>query len=96
MRAEDLHLIGRHQARVVVFVTGERQTVALDRVGDETGWRVGFHAVKGIEDRLHIVSGQVSHEGLEPRVVVLVKQGGDSLGRAQIALERRAQKAPPR
>ena len=38
--SEGLHLLRRHQARVVVFVTLEGEAVPFDRVCDETRWCV--------------------------------------------------------
>ena len=70
---------------MVVLVPGERQSVALDRVGDEAGRGVGLDAVEGLEDRLHVVPGQVGHQRVQAVVIVLVEQRGDPPGRAQVA-----------
>ena len=69
-----VHLLHAHQARVVVLVTGERQPVALDRVGDEAG---GFVAARGRLERFHhrldVVAGEVRHQPGESFIVELVE-----------------------
>ena len=69
-----VHLLHAHQARVVVLVTGERQAVALDRVGDEAG---GFVAPRGRLERFHhrldVVAGEVRHQPGKSIVVELVE-----------------------
>ena len=69
-----VHLLHAHQAGVVVLVAGERQPVALDRVGDEAG---GLVAVGGRLERFHhrldVMTGQIRHQPREPVVVELVK-----------------------
>ena len=85
--AVNLHLLGAHQARVIILVAGERQAVALDRVGDEACRGVGVDPVERLENRLHVVPAQVGHQVVQGRVVVLVEQRGDPCGRAQIALQ---------
>ena len=49
--AEMLHLRGRHQAGVVVFVSGERQAEALDGVADEADRPVVVHARERLDER---------------------------------------------
>ncbi len=74
--AELLHLIDVHEAGMIVLMAGEGQAVALDRVGDEAGRDVVVDAVEGLEHRLHVVAGEIGHEGVELVVVELVEDAG--------------------
>ena len=79
------HLLVVHQAGVVVLVAGERQAVALDRVGDEAGRHVVLDAVEGVEHRLHVVAGEVGHQRMQRGVVVRVEQARGCPELAQVA-----------
>src|SRR5512134_3298870 len=57
--AEPLHLLFGHQTWVIVLVAGNRQSEALDRVGDKTGRLVPGKAMKGVEYGWQIVTGEV-------------------------------------
>ena len=46
-----LHLRGRHQAGVIVFVSGERQAVAFDRISNETNRPVVIDGIESGNDR---------------------------------------------
>ena len=89
------HLVGVHQAGVIVLVAGERQAEALDRVDDEADALVVCHGVEGFEQRLHVVPGQVGHEGGQTVVVMLVEQLADARQLAEIAQQMLAPAAPP-
>ena len=60
--AEGLHLRRRHQSGVVVLVTGERQAVALDGVGDKAGRPVVVDPAEGVEHRRQVVAAEVVHQ----------------------------------
>ena len=80
---------------MVVLVAGQRQSVALDRVGDETGRQVVVDLVEGVEDGGHVVAGQVGHERVQRVVVEPVEERADPVHRAEVALEL-ARARPPR
>ena len=87
---------GAHQPGVVVLVAGERQAVALDRVGDEAGRRVVRDAVERVEHRLEVVAAEVGHQRVQRGVVVLVEQRADPRVAAEVALQlRRARRRRP-
>ena len=81
------HLLSAHQPRVVVLVAGQGQSVALDGVGDETGRQVVVDLVEGVEDRGHVVAGQVGHERVQRVVIEPVEERADPVHRAEVALE---------
>ncbi len=62
-RAQTLDLRRRHQAGVIVLVAGERQTKALDRVGDEAdGTVVRARRLEGVEQHREIVAAEIAHQ----------------------------------
>ena len=81
------HLVEVHQPGVVVLVAGERQAVALDRVGDEAGRPVVGDGVEGVEHRLHVVAGEIGHQPLQRGVVVLVEDRADAGIAVEVALQ---------
>src|SRR5580693_4093746 len=60
-RPEYFGLRRRHQAGVIVLVPGERQTVALDRVGDEADRAIVIDGVECGDDRRQIVGAEIVH-----------------------------------
>jgi hypothetical protein len=72
---------------VVVLVAGERQAEALDRVGEKAGRPVVIDGVKGREDRVEVVAGEVGHQPLQGRVVVVVEDRPDPGIAVEVALE---------
>ncbi len=60
--AESLHLRRRHQAGMVVLVAGERQTEALDGIGDEADRPVVRHAAEGFQQSRQVVAGEIGHQ----------------------------------
>ena len=75
--AEVVHLLRVHHAGVVVLVTGERRTVALDRVRDEAAGRITVRGIGGVhrlQDRGHVVTGEVGHQPVQRRVVMAVEE----------------------
>jgi len=75
---EQRQLLVVHQPGVIVLVAGERQVIALDRIGDKTGRLVVGDGVKGVEHRAHVVPGEIGHQPRQRRVVVLVENGADA------------------
>ena len=49
---------------------GERQAVALDRIGEDTGRPVVLDAVEGLQQGFQVVAAQVGHQPMQRRVVV--------------------------
>ena len=92
--AERHHLIGGDQAGVVVLVAGERQTVALDRVGNEAGWPIVGDGTECVTHRLEVVPPQVGHEPSQRVVVMLVEQRADAVRVAQSAPQFLAPRRP--
>jgi hypothetical protein len=70
---EARHLVEGHKAGMVVLMAREGQALALDRVGDEAGRRVVGHVLERVDYGLHVVAGQVGHELVQRRVVVLLE-----------------------
>ena len=81
------HLIDGHDAGVVVLVSFKRQSMPLDRVGDEAGWPVVLHPVETLEQRLEIVTGEVCHQPMQGVVGVLVEQVGNARHLAEVPRE---------
>ena len=76
--AQRLDLRRRHQSGVIVFVAGERQTEALDRIGDETGRAImTARFLERIDDGRQIVTAEVCHQGGKVVVAALLDQAGD-------------------
>ena len=88
------HLLGRHQAGMVVLVAGERQAPALDGVGDEAVRPVVGDAVEGLEHGLEIVPAEIGHQRGERLVVVAVEQRADAGIAAEVALQMRPPGGP--
>ena len=84
---ERRHLVAVHQPGMVVLVAGERQAVALDRVGDKAGRLVVGDGVEGVEHRPHVVPGEIGHQPLQRRVVVLVEDRADAGIAVEVALQ---------
>jgi hypothetical protein len=84
---EGRHLIEVHQPGVVVLVPGKGQAVALDRVGDKAGRPVVLDGVEGGQDRVQVVAGEVGHQPLQGRVVVVVEDCADPGIAVEVALE---------
>ena len=82
------HLLGAHQAGVVILMTLERHTEALDRVGNET-LRLIFliGGIEGLQDRFHVVARKVCHQRVQTIVVVVVEQCLQSRRSAEITLQ---------
>ena len=89
------HLVGSDEAGVVVLVTGERQAVALDGVGDEGGGPVVLHGAEGVAHRRQVVPAEIGHQPPERVVVVLVEQGADAAGVAEVAQQLLAPRRAP-
>jgi hypothetical protein len=51
-----------HQARMIILMAGERQSEALDRVGDEAHRPVVIDAIKCVDDRRQIVAAEIAHK----------------------------------
>ena len=61
-RAEHVHLRGRHQARVIVLVSGERQAETLDRVADEADGTVVIDGFESLDERGHVMAAEIAHQ----------------------------------
>ena len=72
--AHRLHLVGAHQPRMVVLVTGERESETLDGVGEEAGRPVAGDTLERFQHALHVVPAEVRHQRFELGVVVLRDQ----------------------
>ncbi|EGY01413.1 hypothetical protein AZA_88680 [Nitrospirillum viridazoti Y2] len=88
------HLVGVHQAGMIVLVSLEGQTAALDRIGDETGRAIVGGAVEGLKQGGQVMARQVGHEGAQSRVVMGVKDVTDAARVAQIVGQRLAPGGP--
>ena len=64
------HLRRVHQARVIVLVAGEGQSLSLDRPGDEQGGNVVLRRVERFDERLHAMAAKVGEQGGEGCVVI--------------------------
>ena len=62
LRAEGVHLRGRHQPGMVVLVAGHRQAEALHRVADEADRPVVGDAAEGLEQRRQVVAAEIVHQ----------------------------------
>ena len=69
---------------MVVLVSGKRQAVPLDRVGDEAGRDVVRDRVERVPHGRHVVPTEVGHQPAERRVVVLVEQRADAMRVAEV------------
>ena len=94
LRPERGHLVGRHQARVVVLVPGERQAPALDRVGDEAVRPVVGHTVERVQHGLDVMAAEIGHERRQRLVVMGLEQPPDEAVGAKIALDMGAPRRP--
>src|SRR5215468_3910080 len=72
---------------MVILVTGEGQPVTLDRIGDEAGRLVVAHRMKGIENRLQVVTGKIGHQPMQSRIVAAVENGADTGVAVEIAVK---------
>jgi hypothetical protein len=72
---------------MVVLVAGEGQAVALDGVRDEAAHAIVRRRGEGAQHRLHVVAGEVGHETVQARIVVLVEQRADAAHVAEVADE---------
>ena len=79
---------------MVVLVAGERQPIALDRVGDEAVRAVVLRTVKGLEHGLQVVAAEIGHQLVESRIVVAVEDGADGGMAAEVALQMRPPRGP--
>ena len=90
--AEGLHLLGGHQAGMVILVAGKGQAHALNRIGDEAGGLVA--RIRGraqrIEHRLDIVAAQIGHQPRQIVIVVCIDDGACRRIAPQIGEQRRA------
>ena len=99
--AERLHLLGSHQAGMIILVAGEGQSHALDGVGDETGGLVvGLGLGQRVQHRFDIVAAQIGHQprqlgigqriddGANLRVGTEIDQQGGSPGLAALEGQR--------
>ncbi len=77
LRAESVHLRGRHQTRVVVLVAGHRQAEALHRVADEADRLVMLDAAEGLGQRRQVVAAEIVHQPRQFVVRALLDQCGD-------------------
>ena len=50
------------------------QAVALDGVGDKTGWLIVMDVMKRFEHRIHAVSAEIGHQYVQGSVIVAVEQ----------------------
>ena len=80
-------LLRRDQPGVVVLVSGEREAVALDRVGDEARGPVVPHGPERVAHGGHVVAAEVRHQAAEGLVVVLVEQLPDAVRVAEFTHE---------
>ena len=87
--AEGRHLIGVHEAGMVVLVAGEGQAPALDCVGDEAVRAIVLDAAEGFEHGLDVMPAEIGHELAQGRVVVALQDLPDGGVTAEIALEMR-------
>ena len=85
-----------HQPRVIVLVAGQGQVPALDRVGDEAVRRlIARSGVEGLDQRRHVVTGEIGHQPLELIVVMRREQRRDARGIAEFGFQPRTPAAPP-
>ena len=75
---------------MVVLVAGEGQALALDGVGDEAGRPVVGNALEGVEHGLHVVAGEVGHQPVQRRIVVLLEDAADAGILVEVARQRLA------
>ena len=90
-RFESRHLRRIHQSGMIVLVPGQGQVPALDGIGDET--MRGFvrrSGVEGLDQRFHVMTGEIGHELVERFVVMRLEQARDSRDMAEIGLQPRA------
>src|SRR4029078_2783805 len=59
---ERLTLLRRHQPGVVLFVAGEGQSEALDRVANEAGRLCRISTVESIENRWKVIPADIVHQ----------------------------------
>ena len=84
---ERLHLRGRHQPGVIVLVSGERQAIAFDRIGDETNRPVVIDAVEGGDDRTEIMPAKIVHQSRQLDVTTALQERGDRSPIADLTIE---------
>src|SRR5690606_19106963 len=87
LRAERLHLGLVHQPGVVVFVTGEGQAEALDRVADEADRLIVWSRCKCLEEGPHAMTTEIGHEARKLVVVAPGDKGQDFRIAGEIRLE---------
>jgi hypothetical protein len=85
--AEHLHLRRRHQAGVIVLVTGHRQAEALDRVADEAGRFVTGGCMESLKHRRQIVAAEIVHQRRQCVVGAFLDQPADVALVADLVVE---------
>ena len=88
--AEPLHLLLRHQAGVVVLVSRERQSHALDRVRNETRRLIAVRlGAQRVDHRFDVMAAEIGHQ----RAQIVIRQRVDDrarLGAPEIGQQRLA------
>ena len=69
---------------MIILVAGQRQAETFYRVGDETMGAIIVDPVKGLQHRLHVVAGEVGHQGVQGHVVVGIKECLETSGAFQV------------
>ncbi len=84
--AELLHLFLGHQPGVIVFVAGERQSHALDGVGDETSRLIAqsIRIAKMLDQGVDAMTAEIGHQGAQFGVGERIDDGGAGAGAAEI------------
>ena len=92
--AHRLDLLRAHQPRVVVLVSGEGKSVALDGVGEEAGRPLVGDVCERLEHALDVVPSEIGHQRPELVVVVLRDERPHTLARADVAEQVLAPRGP--
>ena len=81
---ERRHLRLIHETGVIVFVPRERRAISLYSVGYKTARAVRRGAVERLQHRFHVMPGQIGHQGVQGRVIVIIQKGFQTRSTGQI------------
>ncbi len=75
---------------MIVLMPHQGQAPSLDRIGDKACGAIIWHCRESMQQGRNIVTAQIGHQGIQPRIVIAVDQAVQILIMGQVPLDLRA------